>query len=399
MQDNGGCAELLGRGTNMVRALQPSLPPIAREALRADVRPNQTREGFPMLSGRQVMPGTADTFISYGKEWAHVSNTPFREYKHWVHEGGIATPLIAHWPKGMAETMKNRLVQAPGHLVDIMATCVDVAGARYPAEVAGQAIRPLEGVSLRPAFAGQPLARTNPLFWEHEGNRAIRAGKWKLVAKGPKGQWELYDMEADRTELHDLASGQPERVKELVAQWETWAKRAHVLPWISRPPYGQKATPADATHFDLETGDDLSGEDAPNVLNQSLLITAEILEMTGDGVILAQGGSAQGYALYVKGGKLNFATRHQNKLTVVTAGEPLDKAPVTVTARLAKDGKVILKAGDHVLGEGKTPGPLRKQPMDGLQVGEDQNGLVGNYDASFQFQGKLGKLTLDLGKE
>jgi arylsulfatase len=136
-----------------------------------------------------------------------------------VHEGGISTPLIVHWPKGVARNRGNKLDATPGHLIDIMATCVDVAGLTNA----------FEGISLRPAFRGNRLARPQPIFWEHEGNRAIRDGKWKLVAKENK-PWELYDMEVDRTETHNLASAQPEKVRELNAQWDTWAKRANVLP-------------------------------------------------------------------------------------------------------------------------------------------------------------------------
>ena len=119
-----------------------------------------------------------------------------------------------------------------------MATCVELAGVQYPAAVQGRAIQPLEGCSLAPAFAGKPLARTRPLFWEHEGNRAIREGNWKLVAKGPQGAWELYDMAQDRTEMHDLAGQMPERVKAMVAQWEAFARRTHTIPWPYAGPYG-----------------------------------------------------------------------------------------------------------------------------------------------------------------
>jgi arylsulfatase len=204
----------------------------------------QTRDGRPVRTGPGVMPGPEDTYIAYGRSWANVSNTPFREYKHWVHEGGISTPLIAHWPAGIPVARRNQLVTTPGHLIDIMATCVDLSGAQYPTERDGQTIHPMEGVSLRPTFAGQPLERAEPLFWEHEGNRAVRDGKWKLAAKGPRGRWELYDMDADRTEMHDLAAEQPAKVKELTAKWEAWAKRANVLPWISKPRYGEStATP------------------------------------------------------------------------------------------------------------------------------------------------------------
>jgi arylsulfatase len=184
-----------------------------------------------------VIPGPADTYVAYGRGWANVSNTPFREYKHWVHEGGIGTPLIAHWPAGIAA--KGELRHQPGHLIDVMATCLDVSGAKYPAEVKGQKIAPPEGRSLVPAFAGRPLDR-EAIYWEHEGNRAVRAGDWKLVAKGPGGKWELYDIGTDRTEAHDLSAKHPEKVSELREKWELWAKRTHALPWIWTPEYGTK---------------------------------------------------------------------------------------------------------------------------------------------------------------
>ena len=110
-----------------------------------------------------------------------------------------------------------------------MATCVDVAKAKYPKEFKGQSIKPMEGVSLAAAFAGKPLGRPSPIFWEHEGNRAVRDGRWKLVAKENR-PWELYDMQADRTEMNDVAKKRPEAVKTLSAKWDAWAKRANVLP-------------------------------------------------------------------------------------------------------------------------------------------------------------------------
>jgi arylsulfatase len=188
-------------------------------------------------TGPEVLPGPEDTYIAYGRGWANVSNTPFREYKHWVHEGGISTPLIAHWPQGIAAAQRNGLVHKPGHLIDVMATCVDVAGAQYPTAVQGEKIQPMEGVSLRPAFEGKAIKRHQPIFWEHEGNRAVRDGRWKLVAKGPAGPWELYDMTADRTETQDIASQHSGEVERLKHEWETWAHRARVVPWIWKPAY------------------------------------------------------------------------------------------------------------------------------------------------------------------
>ena len=233
LQDNGGCAESGGRGTKPhPRASKPTLPPLPPDAQHYfGSVPQQTRDGWPVRRGH-VMPGPADTYIGYGKNWANVSNTPFREYKHWVHEGGISTPLIAHWPAGIRA--KNELSHQHGHLIDLMATCVDVSGATYPSRYKGQKIKPMEGKSLAPVFENKPIKR-EALYWEHEGNRAVRAGKWKLVAKGRAGQddvvWELYDIEADRSELHDLAAEEPKRLKEMVGLWQAYAERANVLPW------------------------------------------------------------------------------------------------------------------------------------------------------------------------
>ncbi len=231
LQDNGGCAEGRGRnGPAKPRADAPTLPPLSADYLQPDMIPKQTRDGFPQRQGKGVMPGGADTFIGYGRSWANVSNTPFREYKHWQHEGGISTPLIAHWPAGIARERYGKLAAHPAHLIDLMATCVDLAGAKYPSEFNGHPIQPMEGVSLAPAFRGEPLNRRQPIFWEHEGNRAIRVGDWKLVSKHPGG-WELYDIADDRTEMHDLAAQQPERVQAMAAHWDAWARRVGVLPW------------------------------------------------------------------------------------------------------------------------------------------------------------------------
>jgi arylsulfatase A-like enzyme len=158
-QDNGGCAEGMGRrvGEIQPRAEGPTLPPLPDDYLQPDMIPRQTRDGYPMRQGYGVLPGAADTYHGYGEAWANVSNTPFREYKHWVHEGGISTPLIVHWPAGIeaggaGADKFGRLVGDPAHLIDLMSTCVDVSGADYPQQHRGQAIQPMEGVSLLPAL-------------------------------------------------------------------------------------------------------------------------------------------------------------------------------------------------------------------------------------------------------
>ena len=251
-----------------------------------------------------------------------------------------------------------------------------------------------------PAFDNEPIER-DAIYWEHEGNRAIRMGQWKLVAKGPAGKWELYDMENDRTEMHDLASAEPERVKGMTAKWEAWAKRDHVLPWPWNPPYGAPPeTQADVgsreTHFVLKEGDDLSRRAAPRIAGRGFTITAQVSEMAPNGVIIAQGGSAEGFALYLKDGRLIFATRVGGQLSVVTAKGPLPKQPVKLTARLETNGIVQLSADGHTIAKQETSGTLRRMPIDGLQVGRDAKGAVGDYETPFAFGGKLGQVVLEL---
>jgi arylsulfatase len=215
LADNGGCAEVLSRKWG---------GPKRREFMeRALLDGSRLRPG----NDPAIETGGPATFASYGIGWANASNTPFRRYKHWVHEGGIATPLVVHWPQGFAT--RGDLRHQPGHLIDLMATCLDVAGVEYPKLFKGRAVLPPEGKSLVPAFDDKPIERA-ALFWEHEGNRAVRVGKWKLVAKGRKGPWELYDLDADRTETADLAGQATERVAEMAAIWEQWARRANVVP-------------------------------------------------------------------------------------------------------------------------------------------------------------------------
>ena len=202
LADNGACAEDIPQDVTIDELVDKLM--IARRT---------TRSGEPVHFGNDIlrMPGPENTYQSYGTAWANLSNSPFRLYKHWIHEGGISTPLIAHWPNGIAE--KGGLRHAPGYLPDIMATIIDAAGASYPAEFEGRRIEPLEGQTLLPVFAQDGIER-KPMFWEHEGNAAVRIGRWKLVKRYPR-DWELYDLDADRTELHDLAAQQPERVADM----------------------------------------------------------------------------------------------------------------------------------------------------------------------------------------
>jgi len=138
--------------------------------------------------------------------------------------------LIVHWPKGIPSEHHGRFRRQPGHLIDIMATCVDVADATYPSQLNGHDILPMEGRSLVPAFDDKPIGR-DALYWEHEGHCAIRIGDWKLVALDHGQTWELYNLSSDRSELNDLATEQTERVEQMAAMWQTWAERTRVVPW------------------------------------------------------------------------------------------------------------------------------------------------------------------------
>jgi len=199
LSDNGGCAEVQGG------SLQP--------------------EDLPLLGGEEPKQ-------SYRSNWANVSNTPFREYKSFVHQGGISTPLIVSWPEKMKG--KGKITSQVGHVIDIMPTILDMAGANYPEVFNGNAINALQGKSLLPAINGNIFKR-EPLFFEHEANRAVIDGDWKLVSKGTSqppysGEWELYSLANDRTETKNLIRQYPEKAAELAALWTKWANENQVFP-------------------------------------------------------------------------------------------------------------------------------------------------------------------------
>ena len=223
LSDNGACDELV----------QPEWYDV----------PSRTREGRQVQVGDTAgtaLAGPAEVWQSYGPAWANVSDTPFRLYKHFTHEGGISSPFIVHWPSVIQPT--GGVTRQVGHITDIMPTLVEVAQATYPKQFKLKPILPLEGRSLQPIFEGKERAAPTPIFWEHEGNRAVRSGSWKLVSRYP-GDWELYDLQADRTELHNLAAATPEKVKELSELYECWALRCGVVP-PNQLPAPRKIQPA-----------------------------------------------------------------------------------------------------------------------------------------------------------
>ena len=303
--------------------------------------------------------GGPESYISYGSGWANVCNTPFKLYKHYSHEGGVRTPFIVHWPAGLKA---RGLVPGLGYITDFMPTICELTGATYPTERNGAAILPQEGMSLVPALRGEPLA-TRRIFIEHEGNRSVRDGEWKLVAIEGK-PWELYRIGSDPTEMHDLAAQELARVKELAAAWEDWAERCDVKERR------------------------VAKTDTPQIANKPLNISCDVETRATDGVILAHGGRQNGYALWLKGGKPIFTVRIAGKATDATANETLS-GKFKLTARLATDGAMTLSLNAHEAATARAPGVISTEPKDGLSIGEDTLTAVGDYAAPHPLKGSV----------
>ena len=393
--DNGGCAEGMGRKEGIqYKDRDPEvLKPMKDSDLQMDMIPKRTRDGVVMKQGTEVMTGGADTYHGYGKAWANVSNTPFREYKHWVHEGGISAPLVAHWPKGIASKLRGKFEHQPAHLIDLMATCVELGNADYPKEVKGKKIVPLQGVSLGPAFSGKKLKRENPIFWEHEGNRAIRIENWKLVAKGSNGEWELYDLEADRSELNNLSEKHPERAKQMAEKWEVWAIEANAKPW----PWNRnkKSVGSKKKAFNLDANTNLTKELSPMIRKKPFEVEVHIEEQ-GEGILVAQGGDTHGWALFIRDNVLHFTLSLGGKIETIKADKELTEKEGKIIATLNPDGIVELFAGTRKLGSGKVSSLVKEMPIDGLQVGRDEGGTVGDYKDAFDFDGRIKKVRIRL---
>ena len=439
LQDNGACAETAGRGARQDypdRVVQPVYEPYPPERIvhqREEQR--RTRDGFPVITGDRVMPGPKDTFIAYGRGWANVSNTPFREFKHWIHEGGISTPLIVHVPSLMSESMKGKFYNEPGQLPDIMATCLDLAGAPYPKKRIGGYVdvTPLQGTSLKPALMGNTLGRKTPLYWEHEGNRAIRDGKWKLVAKGPASPWELYDVDADRSEMNDLSGEHRELAEKMATQWENWAEATNVFPWpwaqyqrkIGTPPRItsglvleflfenaplRDSSPAENLFtinraaqgfqqskgvFDGNTWITIEKSDALDCSGIAWRVEAEIISEAKDGVIMSHGGSNHGYSLYLKEGKPGFAVRLEGKLHAITGPTAISGSTV-ISGALTSNRKLVLQVNGETIAETTIPYLIYDMPVDPPIVGNDLGGTVAESRLP-PFQGRMKRIALYRG--
>jgi arylsulfatase A-like enzyme len=318
--------------------------------------------GFDGESGPQNVLHTGDdlrkvggpeSYISYGSGWANACNTPWRLFKHYGHEGGVASPCIVRLPAEF--TRKGAIDHTPIHVIDVMPTVLELAGAEYPNTFAGHAILAPEGKSLVPIFEGTSFP-PRPLFFEHEGNRSVRDGKWKLVALSGK-PWELYDIERDRTELNDLSATHPEVATRLAAAWDAWAERS----LVRRSPRAR-----------------VSSIPNPQIASRPLEISCEVEPTVSKGVILAQGGNRYGYALWLADNQLHFGVRIDRSLTSIATPE-LPRGRLSILARLKSDGAMELSVNGTVRAEGKAPGTIPVQPIDPLSVAEDFETAAGDY--------------------
>ena len=226
LSDNGGCAEYLKEN--------------GEEGNWPEFYGGLTRDGTKIKVGnlQHLQPGGEETFMSYDLPWANASNTPFRLFKSWVHEGGISTPFVVHWPEVLSRDNKcdEQICHSPWIMLDIVATILEIGGVPIPSN--------LEGESFLHTLRGDNRQRQTPIFWEHQGNCAVRDGKWKLVYRRCEeggDDWELYDMDKDRTELNNLASQKRDLVEQMTQMWKEWANRVGVKPWPLHPiPEGEK---------------------------------------------------------------------------------------------------------------------------------------------------------------
>jgi arylsulfatase len=181
-----------------------------------------------------IQPGAINSVVHIGQPWAAVNNTPFWLYKHHTSEGGIASPFIISWENGLPTNLKGKINNTAAHVIDILPTCLSLAKMKYPEKYKQNSITPFEGQSLVPLINGESMSRSQPIFWEHEGNRAMRDDKWKIVSNLNE-QWQLYNLENDRTELKDLSGEYPEKLNELINVYEKWYIKVGAKPYFDKP--------------------------------------------------------------------------------------------------------------------------------------------------------------------
>ena len=365
-----------------------------------------SRKGFTKLhEGKDLQNvGGPGTYHSVGSAWSCLSNTPLRMYKHFNHEGGNCSPLIAYWPQGINKS--NRWVRSPVHLIDIMPTLLEVSGAKYPKEWNDQKLTPVEGLSLTPHFKGITKFKDRVLCFDHFDSSAIRKGDWKLVRGNNRYKeriWELYNLDEDRCETNNLIEANPDKAKELEAEWLAWAKRVKVNPYYlhkqANPPVQEiSKLKRDAQGFYLlKHGDQVPRENAPVFSQKAIEVKLSVTRgKEKSGVLISHGGSRSGYSLYLEGGIPFFSCRLDGVLHTYRATQILPENRISLSLIVNPAGQVSLNSEDEILIEGKLPSLLKNHPQDPLEIGNDSLSTVGNYKLDPRFKGFIHQAKLKL---
>ncbi len=327
--------------------------------------------------------GQSGTHSSYGSGWANLGNTPLNMYKHFCHEGGIASPLILHWPKGIAKT--DGYLKTPSHLMDIVPTILEATGAQYPSERNGHQITPVEGTSLFPAITDPKAIPDRVLAFEHQEARGLRKGDWKLVwgkRQPDEITWELYNLAEDRSEQSNVAENYEQIKDQLVDDWTAWAKRVHANPHpVPEPGFVKKPT---------------QQSKSPQIAKRPLTIKATVEGQKLHGVVLAQGGKEHGYALHFINGSPALDVRVNGTVTRLKA-PPSASGKFVLEAKIQQKKLILTVNGKSVTT--KSPGLIPVQPKDDLSLGEDSLTSAGIYEAPNRFTGKLLTQRIKAGPE
>jgi arylsulfatase len=364
-----------------------------------------SRQGFTKLHQGEDLGkvGGPGTYHSVGSGWSCLSNTPLRMYKHFNHEGGNCSPLIAHWPDGIRKP--DQWVRSPVHLIDFMPTILEATDARYPNTFDGEKIHTLEGFSMMPFFQGSQEAKPRTLFFDHFDSSAIRKGDWKLVRGNTRyndRKWELYNLAKDRCETVDLIESKPELTNKLKEEWLSWAIRMKINPYyefveknptrpLTKIPKNKKG------YFLLRHGDQVDRAHAPDFTQKAFEIIVSMKRgKEKDGVLVSHGGINSGYSLYLDAGRIAFACRNEGDLKKIISKKVLPSEEITVTAKLTNDGHAQVFQDNQLLVQSGSFELIKTFPQDPLEVGNDSLSTVSDYQRRTKFKGEISKVLLKI---
>jgi arylsulfatase len=318
--------------------------------------------------------GQKETHSSYGSGWANLGNTPLNMYKHFCHEGGLTSPLIVHWPHRIQPT--KHFVKTPSHLMDIVPTILEATQAVYPSERKGIKVTPVEGRSLLPVINQTSEIAERILAFEHQEARGLRKGDWKLVwGKRQPDQitWELYNLREDRFEQNNVSQNYTKIREQLIEDWQQWAKRVHASPHIVPEP-GFQQEPHRTT------------SNSPKIANRPLHFKARVLGENLHGVVLAQGGKEQGYALHLIEGIPCLDVRINGEVTRLIADSKI-QGEVKLEVQITEDQLTLIVNKKKF--QAPSPGLIPVQPKDPLSIAQDELTAAGNYEAPNHLRGQV----------